>query len=167
MKRGFTLLEMLVVIIIIGILASLGTGQYSKTVEKSRGAEAKRILGYMRELAADYFVDHDGNLTGLNNAYFGIGNNPGDIPGEAVRTNFPTAPCQTTHYFKYEFNNLPIGSDQAFLNAMRCTSGGKSPNMPPRNPWSYLLWLNCNFTTNKCTWGSSDGGEIYGSEEIY
>lgn len=159
MKRGFTLLEILVVIIIIGILASLGMGQYSKTIERSRGAEAKRIIGYMRELAADYFVDHDGNLTGLDNAFFGIGNNPGDIPG-------PNPPCRTTHYFYYGF--YINGIDQIYLNANRCTSAGKSPNgPPPPNPTQpRMIWLDCNFTNSTYRWGSSNGGEIYGSEDI-
>ena len=44
-KSGFTLLEILVVIIIVGVLASVAMPSLFKNVEKSRGSEALNALG--------------------------------------------------------------------------------------------------------------------------
>lgn len=44
MKKGFTLIEMLVVVLIIGILSAVALPNYRKSVEKARTAEAWTIL---------------------------------------------------------------------------------------------------------------------------
>ncbi len=48
-KSGFTLLEIIIVIIIIGILASIALPKFFKTVEFSRGQEALTNLGTVRQ----------------------------------------------------------------------------------------------------------------------
>ena len=47
-QSGFTLLEIIIVIIIIGILASLALPKFFKTVEYSRSTEALTSLGAIR-----------------------------------------------------------------------------------------------------------------------
>lgn len=52
-RRGFTLIEVIITIVLVGILASVAIAQYSAFVEKSRGAEARDVLlrayaGYQR-----------------------------------------------------------------------------------------------------------------------
>ena len=47
-KRGFTLLELLMVVIIIAILASIALPQYVRATEKMRASEALQILGAAR-----------------------------------------------------------------------------------------------------------------------
>ena len=60
MKRhkGFTLMEILVVVIIIGVLASVSISKYTWVIERGRGAEATEVLlkayaGYKRLLMDD------------------------------------------------------------------------------------------------------------------
>ena len=57
--NGFTLLELMMVVIIIGVLASLAAPQYLKTKEKSRMAEALSVLGQMRLSEIRYFAERD------------------------------------------------------------------------------------------------------------
>ena len=48
MKKGFTLLEMIIVIIVIGLLATLAVPRYFKLTERARSVEGVSLLGLLR-----------------------------------------------------------------------------------------------------------------------
>jgi prepilin-type N-terminal cleavage/methylation domain-containing protein len=104
MKKGFTLLELIVVIIILGILATLGFTQYTKMVEKGRTAEARTILGQLRSAQIAYWQEYGGYGGAVSN----------------LIVDAPTS-CVSTHYFSY----ASTGSS----TATRCTGvgSGKTP----------------------------------------
>jgi len=143
MKKGFTLIELIVVIIIAGILAALGISQYSKTVEKSRGAEAKKILGQMRQLAYDYYLQN-GTVTGISNGDLDIGTGSSQIPGSSDSN------CRNTHYFYYYISGSSLGPVFRGV-AWRCTANGKTPQ------WTGAatnIYLESNFATGTDVWTS-------------
>ncbi len=57
-KKGFTLLELIIVIIIIGILASVAIPQYINVSEKARAAEGDNLLGLMRSSQMRYYLQY-------------------------------------------------------------------------------------------------------------
>lgn len=134
MRKGFTLLELIIVIIILGVLATLATTQYSRMIEKSRGAEARIILGAIRTNAAAYYMAND-DITGVSDDILGLG------------SDYPSA-CTTTHYFSYTL--ISSGTTNFVAAANRCTSGGKTPNGTAAN-----VMLTTNFGDGTDTWSYS------------
>jgi len=118
MRRGFTLLELIVVIIIIGILATVGFSQYTRMVEKGRAAEAKIVLGQIRTAQVAYNQENGAYATDLTLLAVVISNNS----------------CDTVHYFSYTANATVV-------TATRCGAGGKTPN------YATAYTVNVNYDT--------------------
>jgi prepilin-type N-terminal cleavage/methylation domain-containing protein len=108
-EGGFTLLELLVVIMIVGILSALGFSQFVKMIEKSRVGEAKSILGHIRTSERAYFLENFGYTSEM----------------DVIAIEAPTV-CTSTHYFSYGITSA--GANDFTAQAIRCTStDGKFP----------------------------------------
>ncbi len=59
MKKGFTLLEILIVVIIIAILATFGIPQYIKASRKAIASEAISTIGSLRGGIARYYQENN------------------------------------------------------------------------------------------------------------
>lgn len=147
MKKAFTLLELVVVIIILGILGTLGTQQYFRMIERSRGAEAKMIMGQIRTTAAGYYMDTN-DLTNFDNDEAGIGSEDKMIPDS----------CGGTHYFYYNVTNT--GTNGLTIMAERCNTesggGGKSPDAP--SAANLTLEVDFSSTGSGDSWTSNPKG---------
>ena len=64
-RSGFTLLEILIVIVILGVLAGLAIPVYQSTVEKSLKSEALQALGSTRQAAARYYALHNNSYANM------------------------------------------------------------------------------------------------------
>jgi len=66
-KQGFTLLELIMVIVIIGILVTFAAPVFIKTVERSRTAEAMQLLGQLRLAQMRYYAEWAATTASFSN----------------------------------------------------------------------------------------------------
>lgn len=58
-KKGFTFNELLVVVLMLGILAAIGSPIYTKAVKKSRASDALHVMSVVSEQQEKYYVEHN------------------------------------------------------------------------------------------------------------
>lgn len=144
MKKGFTLIEMLVVVLIVGILAAIALPQYEAAIEKSRVSEALVVMKALSDAEQRYFQANpnetqvkyarqiaDVDLKGGCWAY-----GKSTVGGDSYRTR----------NFTYD-----LGSDGGEIAAYRidrdeldktvCSIGGSSPQETDKDASLYhLVW---------------------------
>ena len=132
-KKGFTIIELLIVVIIIGVLATIAVPQFTKAVEKTKMGKAKNQLGLLYKAAQMYRAEQSsGEYTGLTvtiaNDYVEQGldlatlrDKQGDWTyAVAVGTN--TMNITADRYGSGAYSNcvLTISQDQTISNATAC-----------------------------------------------
>ena len=76
-KKGFTMLEILIVIIIIAILATFAIPQYLKASQRAIASEAVTSIGAIRGALARYYQEYNQLTEDLDSLDV---NNPEDVP---------------------------------------------------------------------------------------
>jgi len=91
-SKGFTIIEVLVVLVILGVLSSIAIPMYSDYVLKAKLPEATSALGTMRVKAEQYFAD--------NRSYVGAEANCVAWAGDAQYFDFACGtPAAATYTF--------------------------------------------------------------------
>lgn len=132
-KKGFTLLELLIVLLIICILISIALPHYTATLEKAKSAEAIINIGAIR-VALDRYWYQNASLP-ANNDFSGLDiDNPNSV---------------TNKLFVYSFrDNGTTGDTRKYtVTALRLN-----------NPDIWVKWNQLNNMTGKLTRSANLGG---------
>lgn len=106
-NSGFTLVELLVVVAIVGILATAGIPQYKKMVQKSKKTEAKVLLGAVANAQAGFYSEYGAYGSNLS----AMGMESGGTAGAMIYSaGFPGADGQG------QFDVAPNGGFTAKIN---------------------------------------------------
>jgi len=70
LQRGFTLIELMIVIAIIGILSAIAIPNFNRFQARSKQSEVKTNLKALYVAAKSYFAEHDSFDAGLNSLGF-------------------------------------------------------------------------------------------------
>jgi prepilin-type N-terminal cleavage/methylation domain-containing protein len=105
-KRAFTLLELLVVVIIIGVLVSLALPRFAKLIETAQGTEAINGINVLRKgMEMCYLAG--GTYQGCNDTTLPV-TNPGTAPG--ARYRYQATSPGANRYYIVASEVLPDGS---------------------------------------------------------
>ena len=116
-KAAFTLLELMMVVIIIGILASLSLPKFVETIERARSTEALIQLGALRCSMERYFLENDGSYLGATLELLDIDdpNDPFLYPERFFDYDEPNVTSNTAYTLiarRKEFSNMIITMNQ-------------------------------------------------------
>jgi type IV pilus assembly protein PilE len=103
-QRGFSLIEMMITVAIIGILASIAVPQYNDYVTRSRLVEAQSKLSETRVRLEQYFVN--------NRTYAGFTCKQDAATGENFNIDCPVKPDATT--FSITATGTDLGKMKGF-----------------------------------------------------
>lgn len=79
-SKGFTLIELMIVVAIIGILAAIAIPQFLSYTMKAKTSEAKTNIGSIRTNEVAYKAS--------NNVYYKCSQNPSSVPGETKSSDW-------------------------------------------------------------------------------
>ena len=145
---GFTLAELLVVVIIVGVLTTVALPQYTLSMERSRATEAMVNIKALNDAVYAYAAGRAGNLvecpTNFKQLVVSIPNYEEVIPSR----------IQTAH-FTYELNRAV----NATIPGTNC--GGIVATRRANNKYNYKLWNPYKVGTS----GSGSGLSCKGTDD--
>ena len=142
-RKGFTLLEVLIVVIMIGILASIALPQYASTIEKARSAEAIINIYSIKVMLDAYWYDHGLDLTGATL--------PVDGSQGTLTLNNPNAVENTDYTYTVSGLSGP-GQERAYIITATRTVGEQNYT---------LWWVQEDNHTGKLYKSANLGGPVY------
>jgi prepilin-type N-terminal cleavage/methylation domain-containing protein len=113
--QGFTIVELLIVIVVIGILAALVIVQFTNVQARARDAERKSDIRALQSKVAEYYA--------LNGNYPITLNAVPSLPADACKAPGGTGTCGTPDYGYHAYR---AGTTPAVATATDCDNGANS-----------------------------------------
>ncbi|MFZ9880456.1 MAG: prepilin-type N-terminal cleavage/methylation domain-containing protein [Phycisphaerales bacterium] len=117
-RRGFTLIEILIVVIILGILAAIVIPQFTNASQEAVESSVKTQLQTIRGQVELYRVKSGGTIPDGNDdgtVLFAALTNPGDLDGDGVDEKpFLAKPPAAPKDFAWTYNSAAVAPDQVF-----------------------------------------------------
>lgn len=121
-KKGFTLLEIIIVIIIVGVLASLALPRFFSTVEYSRSTEALSSVSAVRQSMERCYLQRNGTYAGCTDFTTLDLNDPGTSPN--AHFTYTISGLSATGYTLTATRNTRDGGTTADIIAVAQTATG-------------------------------------------
>ena len=161
-KKGFTLIELMIVVAIIGILAAIAIPKFAELIRKSQEGATKGSLGALRSALNIYYADMEGykahNLDSLIvNAKYLSAIPPASVsPYHTTNNTSVNLPCD-------EINPAGLnGCESAFwATAARSAEVTAAESIAAQpSVWGYLWWMDdvfvaCSHTDSKGSFWSN------------
>ena len=147
-KKGFTLMEVLIVVIIIAGLAAVAYPSYRTTVERARASEAVTMLGTIQAAQEKHFVNYEE-----------YGQNFNDINDfvPAINGFDPSKDFFFTEYFKYT-----LSENDALKEHAKAERVDKNHNIINKG-YELVASYNDNFIMCRVLNNSEDGDKVCSS----
>lgn len=126
-SRGFTLLELMIVMTIILILATMGAGRYEQSVQRAKEAALKQDLFVMRQAIEQYTLDKQTAPQSLD-----------DLVTAGYLREIPTDPMTRAKDWTVENSDLLLDPNQTATGITDVHSA--SQNNSPTEGTAYSSW---------------------------
>jgi general secretion pathway protein G len=125
-ERGFTLIELMIVVTIIMILLGMAAVRYERSVQQAREAVLKSDLRTMRDAIQQYTLDKQDAPQSID-----------DLVSAGYLREVPTDPITRTREWHADFDNVLLSPDQsnAGMSDVHSTSDALSLEGTPYNTW--------------------------------
>jgi prepilin-type N-terminal cleavage/methylation domain-containing protein len=154
-SKGFTLIELMIVVAIIGILSAIAVPKFADLIRKSNEGATKGNLGAIRSSVAIYYGELEGNFpVPTASGSTGTGGTLGDcltIENGKYLKEVPS--CYAPPYHS-KSTDVSIAVSSANETAAAGSWGYKENNDGIGKQWGDV-WVNCTHTDTKAAvWGT-------------